>query len=391
MPLMYPFDPDPRVYNEAQSLIHHGHEVTVMAWDKEPKEFAGFKNWRHRIYYKKDKSWWHPIKEDFDGIHVIRLRNTRLMQFIPYNIMRLSFWWNVGYKKALNIYKDNPFDVVHCHDFDTLPIGVKIKKKLDMPLIYDAHEIWGYMVARDLPQWWANYYLRKEKHIINNVDRIITVNEPLKKYFSMITEKPITIIMNCKPLQETSYASPKNNKFTLLYIGKLGKPRFILELVNVVESLPDVNCIIGGIGNPDYLNELKNKCSKVENVNFIGKVPMDDVLPMTKRADVVICMTSPDDPNNSRALANKQFEAMVCGRPIICTKDTYPGEFTEKEKCGITAYYTEEDLKKAIINLRDNPKLRKELGQNALNAAIKTYNWEKQEENLINAYRGLSK
>jgi hypothetical protein len=36
---------------------------------------------------------------------------------------------------------------------------------------------------------------------------------------------------------------------------------------------------------------------------------MEDVLPMTKNADVVVCMTDPGDPNNSRATANKQFEA----------------------------------------------------------------------------------
>jgi glycosyltransferase involved in cell wall biosynthesis len=117
---------------------------------------------------------------------------------------------------------------------------------------------------------------------------------------------------------------------------------------------------------------------------------MDEILPMTKRADAVICMTSPNDPNNSRALANKQFEAMICGRPIICTKETYPGEFTEKEKCGITAYYTEEGLKKAIINLRDNPKLREYLGKNALKTANEKFNWEKQEEILIEIYKNIT-
>jgi glycosyltransferase involved in cell wall biosynthesis len=82
---------------------------------------------------------------------------------------------------------------------------------------------------------------------------------------------------------------------------------------------------------------------------------------------------------------------MVCGRPIICTRGTYPGVFTEKEKCGLVTSYTKEDLKNAIIKLRDNPKLREELGRNALKAAIREYNWDKQEEKLLEIYEDLKK
>jgi len=392
MPLMYPFDQDPRVYNEAQSLLRAGYEVTVMAWDREPKNYAGLKSWRHRLYYKADKEWWHPLEEDYDGIHVVRVRNTRFMQFLPYNIIRLHFWWNEGYKKALKLHKETPFDIVHCHDFDTLPIGIKLKKKLGLSLIYDAHEIWGYMVARDLPKWWANYYVWKEEHIIKYADKIITVNEPLKKYFTKIANIPISIIMNCKPLQGTKYEPPNNDVFTLLYIGTLGKPRFLLELVDVVKELPDVHCIIGGTGSkPNYVNSLKDKCASAQNVDFIGRVPMGEVLPMTKKADAVVCMTSPDDLNNSRALANKQFEAIVCGRPIICTKGTYPGEFTEKKNVGLIVEYNKEALRYGIIRLRDNNALCKELGENALKVAIVGYNWEKQEEKLLEIYEDLEK
>jgi len=110
---------------------------------------------------------------------------------------------------------------------------------------------------------------------------------------------------------------------------------------------------------------------------------------MTKKADAVVCMTSPDDLNNSRALANKQFEAIVCGRPIICTKGTYPGEFTEKKNVGLMVEYNKEALKYGIIRLRDNKALCKELGKNALKVAIVEYNWEKQGEKLVSLYEDI--
>ena len=368
MTLSNPFTHDPRVYNEAKSLVDADYEVTVLARDKKNKN---------------------PISEVKNRINIERVYNTKFMSMLPYNAFDLYFWWNEGYKDALKLHKQDPFDVVHCHDLNTLPIGIKLKKKLGLPLIYDAHEIWGYMVSRGM-SWWK-YYIWKEKHIIKHVDRIITVNEPLKTYFNNFTNKPVTIIMNCKPLQNKTYEPPNNKKFTLLYIGTLGKSRYLLELADVVEELPDVKCIIAGSAMHEYVDLLKNKCSKIQNVDFIGRVPRENVLPMTKKADAVICMTSPFDPNNSRATANKQFEAMVCARPIICTKGTYPGIFTEKYNCGLTAEYNKQSLKEAIIKLRDNPKLCKELGKNSLKAAIKGYNWKKQEEKLMKTYKEFEK
>ena len=139
--LSNPFTNDPRVSNETKSLVKKGHKVTVLCWDK-----SGI----------------NPSFENIDGVSVVRSYNTRLMNILPFDIFRLHFWWTKGYKDALDLHEKTPFDAIHCHDFDTLPIGVKLKKDLTIPLVYDAHEIWGYMVSRDLPRPWANYYLRKE-------------------------------------------------------------------------------------------------------------------------------------------------------------------------------------------------------------------------------------
>jgi len=371
MMLANSFTHDPRVYNEARSLIKAGHNVTVLGWDRKKAN---------------------PPKDVKDGITVVRSYNTKFMNLLPYDIFKLHLWWNKGYKDASELYKKNSFDIIHCHDFNTLPIGVKLKKKYGLPLIYDAHEIWGYMVEKDLPKWWADYYLKKEKRIIRYVDRVITVNEPLRKYYSKITHKPITIIMNCKQLQDTKYEPPNNDKFTLLYLGGLDKSRFLLELVNVVKELPDVHCIIGGIGKPEYVKILKYKCSQVQNVNFIGKVPMEKVLPITKKADVVVCMLDPINKNSRVGLPNKVFEAAVCGRPLIITEGLYYEKIVvEKERYGLAIQHTKEGLRDAIIKLRDNPILCEELGRNALKVAIEEFNWIRQEEKLMKVYKDLEK
>jgi len=276
--------------------------------------------------------------------------------------------------------------VVHCHDLSSLPIGVKLKKKLGLHLVYDAHEIWGYMVKKDLP-WWK-YYLRKEKKLISFVDEVIVAEDKYTDYFNSITSKRLTPVLNCKHLISRKYTFPDNKNFTLLYIGTLTSPRFLLELAEVVKDLDGVKCIIGGIGKAGHVEKLKQKCDEIDNVKFIGKVPLDKVILMTQKSDVVVCMINPSVFNNKIATANKQFEAMVCGRPIICTKGTRSGEITRNEDCGLVVDYTKEALSKAIIKLRDSPELCEKLGRNALKAAINKYNWEIEEKKLLKLYEG---
>jgi glycosyltransferase involved in cell wall biosynthesis len=63
--------------------------------------------------------------------------------------------------------------------------------------------------------------------------------------------------------------------------------------------------------------------------------------------------------------------------------------FRKKEEAGLAVEYSEEALREAIIKLRNNLELREKLGRNALKAAITKYNWEKEEEKLMELYHSL--
>ncbi|MBN2463123.1 MAG: glycosyltransferase family 4 protein [Dehalococcoidia bacterium] len=368
-----PFTNDPRVYNEAKSLIKAGHQVTVIAFDRDKQN---------------------PQIETWDGIQVIRLR-TRLAPIHGFgwplwNTLIMLLWQCQAYNKAMALHKQSGLHIIHCHDFDTLLAGVWLKRKLGLPLIYDAHEIYWYTITRALPRWVATMFSWLEKRLVAKVDIIITVSEVLKSYFNGITDKPISVIMNCKPLESLQYQPPDNkDKFTMLYIGALHPGRSILMIINTAEKLPDIHCTIGGIGQQDYVRHIKESCDRIPNIDFVGKVPFDEVLPMTKKADVVFCMFDPTDSNSNIGTPNKLFEAMVCGRPIICTKGTYSGDLAEREQVGLAVEHSDETLKQAIIRLRDTPGLRERLGRNALKTAKTKYNWQKEEQKLLKLYRHI--
>ena len=361
---------DPRVHNEARSLVQAGHKVTVIAWDR----------------YKQNQ----PLGF-IDGIEIVQVKTWLSARWglgiVPWHFFHLFSWQWRAYRLAESLHKESNFDVIHCHDFDTLPVGVLLKRKRGLPLVYDAHELYGYMAMGVAPAWVGRLIMQLEKQLIAKTDRIITVSEATRRYFAGITDKPILIVMNCKQLQSIDYQPPDgNDRFTVIYIGLIDKARALSLLINVVKQLPDVDCIIGGYGQQDYIATINNQSDKLPNAKFVGLVPFDKVLPMTGKADAIFCMFDPTDPNSKIGTPNKLFEAMVCGRPIICTKGTYSGELAEQEGVGLAVEYTEEALKQAIIKLRDNPELRERLGRNGLKAAIEKYNWPEQAEKLVDLY-----
>jgi glycosyltransferase involved in cell wall biosynthesis len=88
-------------------------------------------------------------------------------------------------------------------------------------------------------------------------------------------------------------------------------------------------------------------------------------------------------------MPNKIFEAMACGRPIICTRGIYSGQFVEEHAIGLAVEYNEEAIRQAIIKMRDDPQLRERVGRKALSSAKSTYNWQEEQSKLVELYRDI--
>jgi glycosyltransferase involved in cell wall biosynthesis len=246
------------------------------------------------------------------------------------------------------------------------------------------------MITGNVSGFLANYSFKLEKKLVKHINHLVTVNEPLKKYFEKITNAPITIVMNCDEMPSEKYITSKNDVFTILFIGNLHRSRFFPEIIDVLGSVKNIKFVIAGKKEHiELYHEVESRCSKYENVEFLGQISAKEVIPKTKECDAVICVLDPKRFSSHIATANKQFNAMVCGRPIICTKDTYPGDMTEKLQCGLVIDYDLNAIKEAVIKLRDDAELCKKLGKNGLKAALEEYNWEKQKDKLLEVYEGL--
>ncbi len=361
------FTHDPRVHREALSLIKHGYEVKIVCWDRQSQ---------------------HTLEDSKDGIKIHRVHNTGFMKLIPYDLFKLGSWWRLGFKRAVALHEKEGFDIIHCHDMDTLDIGVKLKDKLKLPLIYDAHEIWPYMVKGEIPNFLIDHFEKKEGKMIKRADKLITVSEKVAKYLVSqgANMEDINIVMNAKE-PVGSYTPTDNNIPSVLYIGTLKKNRFVKELAEAASKIDGIQAIIAGMGSEEEILISIAKDSK--SLKFLGKVPMKEVIPMTLASDIVYCMFDPDHPLTKIGSPNKFFEALATGRPILASKGTYVGEMVEKLNCGIVADPTISGIQDRLLFIKEHPEELEQMGRNALKAALDGYNWEAQEKVLIGVYERM--
>jgi glycosyltransferase involved in cell wall biosynthesis len=86
-------------------------------------------------------------------------------------------------------------------------------------------------------------------------------------------------------------------------------------------------------------------------------------------------------------MPTKFFESMMSGVPIITN---IRSDFVNEIGFGIIVEYGNiEQIRSAIVTLRDNPKLRKRLGDNGRKAFVEKYNWGIMEQKLYKAYEDL--
>lgn len=355
---------DPRVMKEAHALQAAGHTVVIIGWDR-----AGTA----------------PRSEVWQGLTIHRVRTEGAMRLMWKDLFRMAAWWRRAYRLAMAI----PFDVIHCHDLDTLPIGVRLKRATGKPIVYDAHEVFGYMIETDVPKLVVDYVFRLERRLAPQAERVITVTEGVKAYIDSVSGKDAVLVRNCHDLVIDEYRPPPPPPFTVLYVGVLHIQRFILEAIEVIGDLPDVRLVVAGV--KQLTPVVRSMCAQHPNTDFLGMVPSERVLPMTLDSHAVVIMSDPQYRINKIGLSNKMFDAMVTGRPVIVTEGLPMGQIVSREACGLAIPYTKDAFRAAVERLRDDPALAERLGRSGLAAAKREYNWGIESKKLLAVYEGLAR
>jgi glycosyltransferase involved in cell wall biosynthesis len=223
-----------------------------------------------------------------------------------------------------------------------------------------------------------------EEIFAKNSDVLIAVSD---KIFLTFRKKPTicVTIMNCPEDGLVNKSQLESNVFKMLFTGAIRTGRGLETVSRIITNMKDTELIVTG-----KIKDMKlhDKISGIPNIKYYGFLDRNKLLDIEASSDVMLALY---DLNLQRqyeyGMANKVLEAMMCGLPIITN---ISHDLVNDTKCGLTVEYENvEQIKEAIITLRDNPELRRLYGSNGRKAFLEKYNWAKMEQKLFQTYDHL--
>lgn len=388
---------DRRILQEAKTLIEHGHSVTLL---------AGFECEKRESYTQ-------------DGINIERFKydwsDSRFLQLVkriglrPGTLIHKFAWlvfrsWAFRFSK-LNSFEqyivdrmfDFPADVIHIHDYPMLAAGVVAASKSNLPLVYDAHEL--YYAQTQLPVKTQRKYKRREARLIKKAHAVITVNPYIAKLMQSRYKIPLPhVLMNAaykKPffpgdLIRKKFDIPECTKI-VIYQGWISSNRGIDVLVSAAKYFKE-GVVLVVVGYGEYESQLRKIVAEndlVDRVYFYGGVPSDSLHEVTCGADLGVIPYHGVDENNFFCSPNKLFEFAVAKLPFICNDLPFLKDIINQYKNGIIADLSNPTAIAAVVNrFFQEDEAMSEISAFAAKAGD-DLNWDIEGKKLMSIYSNL--
>jgi len=374
MTVTNPFKPDPRVYKEAKSLAKHGHEVYIIAWDREGK---------------------YPKEEVIEGFRVIRVGPKA--GYGPLMALKLPLFYLNAFRVILKLKPD----AIHTHDFDTAVLGFLFKKlKKKVMWVYDVHDLYFTFFSIEGKKSVFEELIKKLDLIMARYPDILIAatqsiggeHEGLREYYikhGIFPEKIITI-WNVPDLDVfLDYPNLKLRKSKKFTIGFIGGQRTVSNFISLFEAVKDkqnmYNILFVGEGkSTEKLKKLVQKEYPEINVEFVGHVDYKLIPNYYKLCDVIFAWYPPRE-NVKRGIAIKVFEAAMVGVPSIVNADSLMEDFVEEYRCGVAVKKLESGNLKQVLDLIRNKKIKFNPAKIA-----KKWNWKNEEKKMVRIYEKTS-
>lgn len=381
------FPPDVRVEKEIKSLITAKHEIVLACSSPASKDEV----------------------ESWNGATIIRKRMPRFIYKSSVGCLRFPFYFNYWRKYLKDVFKQYKFDAIHLHDLPLAKVAKEFSIKYQIPFVLDLHEnrpeimkLYNHVrtfpgnVIISIKRW--NKYQKRYTKLAEKL--ILITNEAKIDYLSKydLDSQKIAVIPNFVDLEDISSISfdteilnKYKEKFIVVYFGDTGLRRgtaTIIQAANLLREHKDIHFLIIGKSRED--GNLKRMIYELDlsNIELLGWIPYNKAVSYIKASNIGLCPFL-RNTHHDTTYANKMFQYMAIGKPVIVSDCTSQKNLVENDKCGsVFEAGNAEDLANKIIVVKQSLKY-KELSDNSYKAVINKYNWKNAVEHLITLYREL--
>jgi glycosyltransferase involved in cell wall biosynthesis len=385
---------DIRVLREIGIMKEHGIEVFVLCF--------GF-----------GKKYKNPV----NGLAVERINIPKKIKDILFFMLNTipAYEWMWSYLIRKFIVKNN-IEVLHVHDLYMSKAaynGINLSGK-NIPMILDLHENYPFTVKTY--NWTKGFFrsriarplkwTEKEPEYLSYADRIIVLSDDFRdlliQKYPLLLQENSTVLPNVPDLAFRQQAPAKEavTPFPLkypviLYYGVIAERRGIFDAISVFTELVKENIMvnllfIGPVDKKDktLFQELLSREELKDRICHIPWIESSDLPSYLAISDICIAPFH-KNPQHESGVANKIYDYMLGGKPLIVSDCKPQKELVERHSCGLV-FTDNATLKDAIIELASDFELRGIMGNNGKEAVEREYNTDVIKDRLFNLYNSLN-
>lgn len=342
----------------------------------------------------RDKTFWDDESLNQLTGKVIRvpIRNKKFSNHI---VSRLFFYFEIMYRFFLQLFRirKSRYDYILVSTppiFIVLPAMIG-KIILRSKLILEVRDLWpdSLLGVRAFDHKFIIRFFRfLEKKMYRLADHIVINSPGFKEHIQskLINKKDITYVPNGPRLHEIVQDKPNDEEFRVVYTGNLGLAQDIDHLKTIASLLYEKGIhfdVIGyGIKTEDFINYVEKE--HLTNVHIQKPTTRKKSLELIESSSVAVAFLNDEDVF-STVLPGKIIDYMTCRTPIVAGVKGMAAEIITKNKTGFA--FDQQDVQgmvEKIIELKEQPQLMKEIGENCVKTVTEDFLWEKNINKLIN-------
>lgn len=291
-------------------------------------------------------------------------------------------------------------DVIHAHDFATLPVAAKVARETGAVCIYDSHEL---EMHRNIKRSKFDRMLcgKLERRYIRAVDGVITVCDSIADHLAdhYRIARP-TVVMNAPSFAEID-GSERDVRSDLglaadtplaIYVGSITIGRGIETIVRSLRDLPKFHLVLLGPANKTTLEAalaIAQSDGTADRLHVLPPVAPNAVVSYIRSADVSLVLIQNVCLSYYFCLPNKLVESTIAGLPVVASDFPEMKRFVEKTRTGVVT--NERDAAAIARSIQEAYDRRHELRPDEERKIIieKFYGWETQRRRMVEVYETL--
>lgn len=272
------------------------------------------------------------------------------------------------------IAREQSFDVIHAHDWMTVPAALAAKKVSGKPLVLHVHAC-EYDRSGETP----NTVVRDIEQLgLDGADRVVCVSHYtagiLQKRYK-VDEAKVRVVHNAvthAEQKERIHAAKAIDEPIVLFLGRVtyqkGPDYFLEAAAQVVKVLPEVKFVVSGSG--DMLPAMVERAARLglaRHVHFTGFLKGAEVERMYAMADLYVM------PSVSEPFGISPLEAMALDVPVIVSRQSGVSEVLRNALK--VDFWDVNDLANKMLAVLKYPALHEQLAREGLEE-VRRIRWE---------------